>query len=161
MMSTVPAIAEGFKKYKDGGNWTGVHLHKVLEDVTWEMATTTIYGCNTIATLVFHINYYVKGVIEFFNNGKLEIRDKYSFDAPSIQNEVEWQKFLQQTYSEMDHFSELMLAVKEADLSKTFVDEKYGSYYKNLNGILEHGYYHMGQIVILKKVLTAQANAAD
>ena len=61
----------------------------------------------------------------------------------------------------MDHFSELILAVKEADLSKTFVDEKYGSYYKNLNGILEHGYYHMGQIVILKKVLTAQANAAD
>ena len=41
----------------------------------------------------------------------------------------------------------------EEDLNIDFVDEKYGTYSRNINGILEHSYYHLGQIVLIKKLV--------
>jgi hypothetical protein len=38
-------------------------------------------------------------------------------------------------------------------LWETFTDEKYGTYYSNLQGIIEHIHYHLGQIVVIKKIL--------
>lgn len=42
-----------------GGNWTASNLKQHLTDLTWQQATTKIYGLNTIATLVNHMTYYV------------------------------------------------------------------------------------------------------
>jgi len=38
-------------------------------------------------------------------------------------------------------------------LDQTFVKEDYGTYYKNITGVIEHGYYHLGQISLIKKLL--------
>ena len=38
-------------------------------------------------------------------------------------------------------------------LDSSFVDEKYGTYQRNIEGMIEHSYYHLGQIVLIKKVL--------
>ena len=31
--------------------------------------------------------------------------------------------------------------------------EKYGNYFRNLTGIIEHLHYHLGQIVLIKKLI--------
>jgi hypothetical protein len=41
----------------------------------------------------------------------------------------------------------------EGKLNEVFVDEKYGTYQRNIGGMIEHSYYHLGQIVLLKKIL--------
>ncbi|MGN6163930.1 MAG: hypothetical protein ACTHOF_05245 [Flavisolibacter sp.] len=41
----------------------------------------------------------------------------------------------------------------DSKLDEIFVDEKYGTYYRNLQGIIEHTHYHLGQIVLIKKLL--------
>ena len=61
----------------------------------------------------------------------------------------------------MDLFVEKVKTLEDEILHQTFVDEKYGNYYRNLVGIIEHGYYHLGQIVILKKILVAKAKSKD
>jgi len=33
------------------------------------------------------------------------------------------------------------------------MEEKYGNYYRNFHGIIEHCHYHLGQIVLIKKML--------
>ncbi|TVP54193.1 MAG: DUF1572 domain-containing protein, partial [Mongoliibacter sp.] len=38
-------------------------------------------------------------------------------------------------------------------LSQSFVKEEYGSYLRNIEGQIEHSYYHLGQVVLLKKLL--------
>jgi len=38
-------------------------------------------------------------------------------------------------------------------LAEGFVDEKYGNYFRNIHAMIEHSYYHLGQIVILKKII--------
>jgi len=40
-----------------------------------------------------------------------------------------------------------------SQLQDAFTDEKYGTYLRNILGMLEHSYYHLGQIVLIKKLL--------
>ncbi|MEX0359932.1 MAG: hypothetical protein AB3N10_02990 [Allomuricauda sp.] len=41
----------------------------------------------------------------------------------------------------------------EQQWSAVFADSKYGTYYRNIEGIIAHGYYHLGQVYLLKKWL--------
>ncbi len=47
----------------------------------------------------------------------------------------------------------LIAQLPEGKLWEDFADKKYGSYYRNLQGIIEHTHYHLGQIVLIKKML--------
>lgn len=39
-------------------------------------------------------------------------------------------------------------------LKDFFVDERYGTYQRNIDGMIEHCYYHLRQIVLLNKFLS-------
>jgi len=152
-MNLSAQIAKHFKDVHFGGNWTSVNLKQTLADVTWRQATTKIYSLNTIATLVFHINYYVSAVLKVLQGGPLDAHDKYSFDLPPIQNQENWEKLLNKMWTEAEDFAILVEQLPEGKLGETFFEEKYGNYYRNLHGIIEHTHYHLGQIVLIKKIL--------
>ena len=40
-------------------------------------------------------------------------------------------------------------------MSAYFGNEKYGTYYENIQGVIEHLHYHLGQIVVVKKIIRA------
>jgi hypothetical protein len=82
-MNLTAQIAKHFKDVHFGGNWTSVDLKQTLADVTWQQATTKVYSFNTIAALVYHINYYVSVVTKVLKQEPLNAHDKYSFDLPS------------------------------------------------------------------------------
>jgi len=50
-------------------------------------------------------------------------------------------------------FAALIESMTEAQCWEVFSEMKYGNYYRNLHGIIEHTHYHLGQIVILKKLV--------
>jgi len=152
-MNLTAQIAKHFKDVHFGGNWTSVNLKQTLADVSWQQATTKIYSLNTIATLVFHINYYVSAVLKVLQGGPLDAHDKYSFDLPPIQNQENWEKLLNKMWTEAEDFGILVEQLPEGKLGETFFEEKYGNYYRNLHGIIEHTHYHLGQIVLIKKIL--------
>lgn len=149
-------IAKHFRDVHFGGNWTSVNLKDTLAGVTWQQATAKVHDFNTIAVLVFHINYYVGGLIKVLQGGPLDIRDKYSFDCPPIESAEDWERLLGKTWAEAEQYIQLVEQLPDSILMEIFVDEKYGTYYRNLHGIVEHTHYHLGQIVLIKKIL-AQA----
>ena len=155
-MNLSTEIAKHFREAHFGGNWTSVNLKDTLSDVTWKQATTKLYNFNTIAVLVFHTNYYVSAVLKVLEGEPLNAKDKFSFDLSPIENDEQWQNLLQKTWNDAERFAALIEQLPEAQLSETFTDEKYGSFYRNLHGIIEHTHYHLGQIVLLKKLLTEQ-----
>ena len=89
----------------------------------------------------------------FFFGGNLEIRDQYSFDFPEINSQEEWQNFLIKFWKDSEEFANLVEKLSEEKLAEAFVNEKYGSYLKNIDGMIEHCYYHLAQIVLIKKIL--------
>jgi hypothetical protein len=38
-------------------------------------------------------------------------------------------------------------------MQQPFVNEKYGSLQRNIDAMIEHSYYHLGQIVLIRKII--------
>jgi uncharacterized damage-inducible protein DinB len=152
-MNTPAQIAKHLREVYFGGNWTWSNLKDNLEGVTWQDATTQVYGFNTIATLVYHVSYYVTTVMEVLKGGPLSSSDKLSFDTPPVQSAEDWDKLVNKVWADVTEFADLVEKLPEERLGETFTDEKYGIYYRNLHGIIEHTHYHLGQIALIKKII--------
>ena len=148
-------IARHFRQIYLGGeeNWVEANIKDEVSGLTWQQATTQIHDFNTIATLVFHLHYFVKVVTRVLEGGPLEGNDTLSFEAPSIESKESWEGFLTPVWAEAEHFATLIEQVPEAKLAEPFVDPKYSDYYYNLFGMIEHCHYHIGQIRLIKKLL--------
>ncbi|MGN6399551.1 MAG: DinB family protein [Flavisolibacter sp.] len=149
-------MAKHFREVHFGGNWTSSNLKDTLAGVSWQQAVVKVQSLNTIAALVYHINYYVSAVSNVLQGEPLTASDKYSFDLPPIQSGEDWKHLLDKLWKDAENFSGLIEQLPDSKLDEIFVDEKYGTYYRNLQGIIEHTHYHLGQIVLIKKLL-AQA----
>lgn len=154
-MSITTQIAKHFRDVHFGGNWTSVNLRDTLNDVSWVQATEKVYTFNTIAILVNHIHYYVSAVSKVLRGEALNAKDSLSFDHPSIKSRDDWEAFLAVVWKDAEIFSTLIEQLPDSRLEDDFTDKKYGNYYRNLQGIVEHIHYHLGQIVIIKKILQA------
>jgi uncharacterized damage-inducible protein DinB len=152
-MNITGQIAKHLRDAYFNKNWTGVNMKDSLDGITWQQATTKVNSLNTIAMLVFHINYYIDAAIKVLQGEPLTAHDKYSYDCPSIQCDKEWHTMLAKTWADVERFALLIEQLPDTKLSETFANEKYGTYYRNLLGTVEHTYYHMGQIVMIKKML--------
>jgi hypothetical protein len=152
-VNTSKQIAKHFREIYFGGNWTAINIKDQLQDVTWQLANKKKYSFNTIIALTYHINYYVNGVLKVFQGEDLTIRDKYSFNHPKISSQKDWDFFLEKTYSDAEQFAYQIEQISDNKLCEDFIEKEYGTYYRTLHGIIEHCHYHLGQIVILKKLL--------
>jgi len=146
-------IAKHIREVCFGGNWTASSFKEKLADVTWQQATTKVHSFNTIATLVYHTNYYVGAILSVLRGEPLTAKDKYSFDHPPILSQEDWERFLKKTWEDAETFIKLIEQLPESKLWEDFSDNKYGNYYRNIHGIIEHMHYHLGQIAMIKKLL--------
>jgi uncharacterized damage-inducible protein DinB len=146
-------IAKLIRAVYFGGNWCAVNLKDTLKDITWQQASTKVYSFNTIATLVYHMNYYVTAIMKVLEGGPLDAHDKYSFDHPPVLSQDDWEKLLDKTWKDAESFASLVEQLPENKLGEIFSDEKYGNYYRNIQGVIEHNHYHLGQIVLIKKMI--------
>ncbi len=137
----------------DGKLIAFTNIKEQLSDLSMEHATTKIDTLNTIADLTFHLNYYIHGVLLVFEGGELTIRDKFSYDSQPINSENDWVKLRDQLLSNAEKFASHIGAMSNEKLDSGFVKPEYGSYQKNINAMIEHCYYHFGQIVIIKKMI--------
>ncbi|WP_103072529.1 DinB family protein [Aquimarina sediminis] len=148
-------IAIRVKEVFLNGTWIANTNYKdALSKVTWQQATKKIGALNTIAALTYHINYYVAGVLNVFEGGTLDIKDKYSFDLPPIQSKEEWEKLLSTFLINAEKFVSHIELMPENKLEEVFVKEAYGSYRRNIEGMIEHSYYHLGQVSLIKKMIS-------
>jgi hypothetical protein len=153
-MSSTSQLAKRFREVLLDGLWiANTNFKDQLQDVTWEQATTKIGSLNTIAMLAFHIDYYIVGLVNVFEGGDLEIRDKYSFDLPTIESQAQWEELLNKLWNDAEKFAILLEEMPDSKMNEAFVDEKYGTYLRNIDGMIEHCYYHLGQITLIKKLL--------
>ena len=153
-MESPNQLAHRFREVLLNGKWiANTNFKELLSSLTWEQAIQKIDSLNTIAALAFHVNYYIDGVLNVFEGGELEIRDKFSFDLPPIRSQEDWDKLLANMWENADKFALHIDNMSEEKLAETFIDEKYGDYRRNIEGMIEHAYYHLGQVSLLKKLI--------
>lgn len=153
-MTRNTALANRLREVLLNGKWiANTNFKEQLLSIGWQQAILQIENLNTIARLTFHVNYYLQGVLQVLNGGALEIRDKYSFDLPEIGTEADWNNLVNHFIDNAEAFANKVEGLTEEKLDEIFVDEKYGTYLRNIEGIIEHSYYHLGQVSLLKKLV--------
>ena len=147
-------LASKFNEVILNGTWiANTNFKNELDDLPVEIANYKIEKLNTIADLARHIHYYINGVKSVLNGGELIIRDQFSFDFKQNISQKEWEEFLSIFWKDALEFTKLINELSEEKLDSVFVKSNYGSYRRNIDGIIEHSYYHLGQIVLLKKMI--------
>lgn len=153
-MTRSKQLAKRIRELFLDGRWIANTNYKdQLSVINWEQAITKIQDLNTIAVLTFHINYYLAGLIRVFEGGPLDIRDKFSFDLPPVESESDWNQLFGEFLSNAERFASLVEQMPDAVLEQPFVEDKYGTNLRNIEAIIEHGYYHLGQVSLIRKML--------
>lgn len=153
-MTASVQLATRFREVILNGTWiANTNFKDQLATLDWKIAVAKYQSFNTISALAQHIHYYINGIKNVFLGGELEIRDKFSFDFPPVSSQEQWEAFLDRFWKDAEEFADLIEKMPEQKLNENFVNEKYGSYLRNIDGMIEHSYYHLGQIVLIKKAV--------
>lgn len=154
-MSRSIELASRFKEVMLNGKWiANTNYFELLEAIDWQTANRKVENLNSVAALTAHINYYISGVLQVLEGGKLEISDKYSFDFPLLTSEADWMQLLLKLRTNSLHFAMALEQMPDTKLDTVFVDPRYGTYERNINGMIEHAYYHLGQVRLITKLLS-------
>ena len=154
-MTLSQQLAIRFREVILDGKWVANTNYKdQLSAISYKTAFKKMGSLNSIGLLSQHIHYYIAGVNKVLEGGTLEIRDAYSFDFSPLTTQEQWEAFLNQFWLDSEVFISFVEKLDDSQLKAAFVDKKYGSYIRNIEGMIEHCYYHLGQIVLLKKLLT-------
>ena len=80
-------------------------------------------------------------VIDVLEGKALSSHDKFSFSHPKITSEESWKDLLNDLFKSAKVLARHIEELSEDMLEKDFVDNKYGTYYDNLQGLIEHNHY--------------------
>lgn len=153
-MSQKTELSNRLKEIILNGTWIANTNYKhQLDTTSWEKAVEKLPNFNSIAMLTFHIQYYISGILHYFETGNLEIKDQYSFDLPNISTKEDWKNLKNQLYQNTEKLATIIENLTKKELQNIFVKPEYGTVQRNIDAMIEHSYYHLGQIVILKKML--------
>ncbi len=151
-------LAHRFREVMLNGTWIANTNYKdQLDQLDWKVAIHPFQQLNTISILSQHIHYYIQGILGVFTEGKLAISDQFSFDFPPIVSGEQWNTFLNRLWADSEALAQHIENMSDEKLMEIFADRKYGTYLRNINGMIEHCYYHLGQIVYIRKALQNQA----
>jgi hypothetical protein len=154
IMESATQLAQRFREVTLNGKWiANTNFQDQLGQVDFGQAIRQIGSLNSIAQLTFHVNYYIAGVLQYFNGDELAIRDKFSFDMPEINSPQEWTDLVQEFSSNAEQFAQAVEKMPAERLEEAFVNEKYGSLRRNIEGMIEHCYYHLGQVSLIRKMV--------
>jgi uncharacterized damage-inducible protein DinB len=152
-MQITDIIAGHIEECFEGENWTGVNIADTLKNVTWQQAQRqTSASQNTIASLLHHLYYWNGIMLQRIKGINPSVPETNGFDVNELKNQNDWNTLKEKTHQS---FIQLADAVKNFSEKKLFDTSPTGksSYYKNFQGIVEHAHYHLGQIVIIKKLI--------
>ena len=148
-------LAKRFSDVILNNSWVANNSYKnQLIDLPLEVVLFKYQSLHSIAALTQHVHYYIAGILNVFNGGNLDIKDIYSFDFPPINNIEQWHTFLAVFWTDAASFTQKLEEMDENTLNSIFVKKEYGTYHFNINTLIEHSYYHLGQIVLIKKLIS-------
>ncbi|HBC04916.1 MAG TPA: DUF1572 domain-containing protein, partial [Aequorivita sp.] len=118
-MKTSSQLAERFREVLLDGKWiANTNFKESLSNINWQQATQKTGSLNTIAALTFHVNYYIAGLCDFFENGKLEIHDKYSFDFAPINSAEAWDALRKSLFENSEKFAKFIESFSDEKLNE-------------------------------------------
>ena len=130
-----------------------VNLANTLKNVTAEQAYKKANpNLNTIWEIVNHLIQWRRNILERMQ-GEVIVTPDHNYFVPVLDpSEAAWAQSLQTLAKSQESWSTFFESFNDEDLAKIYVNNGH-TYYEHIHGIIQHDVYHLGQIVILKKLL--------
>lgn len=157
-MSLPTTLARHFRQAYTGGSFSERYLAAELRALDHRQATTSVRGANTVAALAYHLHFYVAGMQSALTGGELDTRDNASWDTPAVETEAAWRDVIDATLTTGEAFAKTLETLSEDALHEPFYAPTNSSTLVNALGVLEHVYYHLGQVVLLRRELSPNAD---
>ena len=158
-MKITSLIAQHLLDVHEGNNWTEVSLAGVLKDITLQEATTlTSASPNTIASFLQHITYWNRVMVQRIAGNEVAVDEHNGFDLPHLQTEDNWLQLQVDNNLSSHELAVAIVHFDDAKLEEPLVNGG-SSAYKNMQGAVEHVHYHLGQMMVLKKLVKTKRAA--
>ena len=108
-----------------------------------------------MAALAYHLHFYVAGMQSALTGGALDTRDGASWETPDIETAEAWTQLVDDALATGEAFAKTLEALSEEQLHEPFYSATNSSTLVNALGVLEHVYYHLGQVVLLGRELAS------
>ena len=152
MANEINRILKQFADLQHGNCWIGNNFKKVLHDVGADEALKNIPGIkNNIWRLVAHITYWRTSVVNRLT-GTTNPPPFADFLLPDNCNEENWRQALHDFEAAYHLLRNAIHSFHEENLQK-LSPRKDQTFYELIMGCLQHDAYHLGQMMLLKKVL--------
>tara|TARA_R110002012_G_scaffold11112_5_gene49899 strand:+ start:176 stop:634 length:459 start_codon:yes stop_codon:yes gene_type:complete len=136
-----------------GHPWLDVTLEDTLSRITAAQAhQRPLKSGNTIWEIVNHLIAWRENVLKRVQGEVLETPANNYIKKIEDASEEAWQQTLNALETTQKEWLYFLSTFPEADFEKEYPTNKH-SYYKHIHGIIQHDAYHLGQIVLLAKMV--------
>ncbi|MEP6675734.1 MAG: DinB family protein [Ferruginibacter sp.] len=151
-MNEINNIVKQFTDLQHGECWIGVNFKEALHEVNAATAAKKISGeINSVWQLVNHIIYW-RNTVVIRLNGSNDRPPFVDFLLPETLDEEHWKQTLHDFEAAYHQLRSAIHNFKEEQLHKPSVKAGQTNF-ELLVGSLQHDAYHLGQIVLLKKLI--------
>ena len=153
MRNEINNISTLISETANGNNWTGINAVQALQDIASEMAIKRINNNHlNVAELTAHLTCWNKVITKRLDAENYQPAAEEDFPVINELSEAEWSAMKEEFIQSFRLLTD-KLETKEDTMLYVPVFEGATSGYRNLHGQISHLHYHLGQIVLLKKIL--------
>lgn len=152
-MKDTDRIIKLFMDLYDGSPWLGVNWIDTLKTVSVEKASIRIAeDRNTIWEILNHVIHWRRNVQQRLQGDTITTPDHNYILPVTDTSSKAWQLTLEEFKLSQQKWLDFIERFDENQFSNIYPNN-HMTYYEHIHGILQHDAYHLGQIVLLAKLI--------
>jgi uncharacterized damage-inducible protein DinB len=153
MALTTAQLAFELEQVQKGNCWIGNNAMEILDGINWKMATCKAFATgNSIWEITNHIAHWREVVTRRLSFVPIKEAEITGMEAPALPTAEDWSKTLERFNNSFEKLQQAILAFPEDKLETMLTS---GTYLSTIIGLIEHDTYHLGQIILLKRMAEA------
>lgn len=152
-MSETQRISNLYQKLYDGSPWIDITIRGVLENITAEQAAKKVLpNANTIWEITNHIIAWRNNVLQRVQGEVITTPENNYFKPITDTSTEAWKNTSAKLDESQTAWLKFLNEFNESDFENIYPNNEM-TYYEHIHGIIQHDCYHLGQIVILAKMV--------
>lgn len=136
----------------DGGNWVAVSARNILNDISYEKAIEKLHH-HSIYEIIAHLLVWRLFLLHrLLGDDDYNIQQNGPLDWQTLDNSSpeDWQNLLEAYYFNQIELVAILKSKNEEILQQIVPTRDY-TFGHLINGTIQHEYYHLGQVALLKR----------
>lgn len=153
-MTEAHRITSLFEKLYNGKPWLDINMVSTLKSIHAKQAQKRVLkNCNTIWEITAHVIAWRQNVLQRVNGEVITTPNHNYIEEVKDTSEAAWENTLRDLDVSQKQWVDFLKTSSDNSLKLIYTPNNM-TYYEHIHGIIQHDAYHLGQIMLLKKLLS-------